>query len=486
MSGPPLGFHDTFTEQGLWWRRGYEEDKVGGTLSFDPIHGVTLKLLGIFGDLVGDLFCERALCSGGGESSEKQVIYGVTINGKPITLLKSFRKNRQVSMPGIPTESWFANLLIVGIHMDSETDENRFTKSAIRFEGIEKWLGHNAFVTEIDRDTRQVSVTTTQSSPQFFAKHRDFEVHVEGTWHKSEPTASKCIIDVETFLAISPLEARSLDWHFEQTQKLRELASLCAGYDLPLISLKVSGPPFQTVGEKEYPTTAHVFAKMRDNTKQGRDRFWLPIISGPELVRYSPNSLQVWFDQYETLSSTLSLFFTVNANNDLLTNVRFLLAIQALEAFHRQTDDTTILPREDFRKFRDDWIAALPSDAPQEMRDKFSDTAMYSNELSLKMRLASIIKSITDAFEIAPVRFEQSDINQLVDTRNYFTHFNPKLSERSLDGLGMHYGTRRILMLLTILFFRRLDVPATDIKNSLRRHEEFWSLWSDPNIGKQN
>ncbi|MFH7191155.1 hypothetical protein ACHWGL_30070, partial [Klebsiella pneumoniae] len=100
MASPPLGIYDSFNEQGLFWLPDKRDDEVPGTLSYDPENGAVLKLLGIFGKLHEAV--NRAL--GGARDNAEAVIHGVTMKGKPISLLHAFDTSRQLNMPGIPHE----------------------------------------------------------------------------------------------------------------------------------------------------------------------------------------------------------------------------------------------------------------------------------------------------------------------------------------------------------------------------------------------
>lgn len=98
----PFGLNDSFTEEGLWWVRGGEAEQVAGTLTYDPVNGAVLKLLGLTKDLVSS-FHEAF---SGGDRGGYETIYGITKKGKPVTLLRTLFSNRQLNMPGIPNETW--------------------------------------------------------------------------------------------------------------------------------------------------------------------------------------------------------------------------------------------------------------------------------------------------------------------------------------------------------------------------------------------
>jgi hypothetical protein len=479
MSQPIPTLHDSFTEKGLWWLPSNESQKVGGILNYDPNSRATLELLGALGD-EADLM--RNLFAGEG-SGKSEVIWGLTPTGTPITLMEADGQ-KSWSSRGFPTQVWRSTLVVVGVHMLNADNDEIFSRSTVRFEGIENWLGHNGFEKNNDDTVHTITLTGRRVQATLFAKHRGFEVWTAGAIAEREQTETLNAIEVRTFLSVKPITSCSLNWHLEQAQKLRELASMCAGHDLALLSFEISGPPFQTVGEKSWPTVAHVYLSLRDNEKNSSQASIRPVVSGPELVGFNEEAVQIWFDQYEVFDMAIKLFFVVNNKSSMMANIRFLLAMQALEVFHRRTNDETILPKADFKKIREAMTDAIPSELSSEHREALTQMSLYSNELSLKMRLSSIMKTITNEFGSTPVCFEPHDIKQLVNTRNYYTHFNPTLSEKSLDGAGMYWAARRIVMLLTILFLRRLVVPATDIKRLLERHTEFRQLWTDREIGK--
>jgi hypothetical protein len=95
----PLGIYDNFTEQGLFWRPDKRDDEVPGHAQLCPESGAVLKLVGILGKL-HEAF-NRSL--GGTRDNAEAVIHGVTMRGKPISLLHAFDTSRQLNMPGIPT-----------------------------------------------------------------------------------------------------------------------------------------------------------------------------------------------------------------------------------------------------------------------------------------------------------------------------------------------------------------------------------------------
>lgn len=475
MASPPPGIHDSFSEQGLFWFPEHEDDKVAGTLSYDPENGAVLSLLGILGDLE-DAF-KRAF--GAETRDEKSTIHGVTMKGKPVSLLRAIDSNRQLNMPGIPNETWKSNLLIIGVHMTS-ADEEIFSKSYFRFEKIETWLQHSPFTATSDPVEKTFNVLAEKPREVPFAAHGEFEISSVGSLYTDNEPATRYIIDATSQMAISPSEPRSLNWHLDRAARLSELASLCTGHYLPLTSLELRGPEYELGGGGTRPSEVHLYARLihGEGPSESKSDRLMPMVTGPELISFNPQAVQLWFDHFEDFRPALRLFFTITGERQMFVNIRLLLAIQALEVFHRRTSGETVMAEAKFQAFKDAMVAAIPADTEPKMREKLEALYRFSNEPSLNQRLRSIVASLTEAFGETPAGFSGHFIRKLVDTRNYYTHFSEELNERTLDGEGMYWATRRVILLMTLLCLQRLGIAADDIKPLLQRHNEFAQLWA--------
>lgn len=455
MARPPLDLHDSFTEEGLWWLADQPDDQVAGSLSFVPSQGATLKLLGVFGDVIAAF--NRLM--GGSDDPNFVTIHGLTMKGKPITVLRAMNTSRQLNMPGIANETWKSNLVLLGLHIASEEDDTVFAKSYIRFEAIETWLGDRPYTATYDHEAKSLTLLAEKPREVPFATHRDFEVTTVGSlWTDTKPS-SHYGIDVTSQMAITPPAPQSLRWPMDRGIRLQELASLCAGHFLPLRSIELRGP-VRPESEDGLPSEVHVYANMVAAEGEARPDHDMPIISGPELVRFSPDAVQLWFDQYEVFSPAIGMFFTISSQRRMYTNIRMLLAIQALEVFHRRTSAQTVMPPAAFETFRDALVAAIPADASTNMRHRLKGTYQFANEPSLGQRLKTIVANLTEAFGEAPAGFGKSYLRKLVDTRNYYTHFSPELKDKALNLDGMYWASRRVILLLTLLFLQRLGLAA--------------------------
>lgn len=234
-------------------------------------------------------------------------------------------------------------LLVIGIHLADERDDEVFTKSYVRFQGIEQWLGHEPFSRDYDHESSCLTVKARKPRETHFADHNDFKVTTVGSLFSNNEPDTHFSIEVLSQLAIQPDSPKSLDWHLSHATKLQELASLCSGHYLPLISLELRGPQ-EKIGDATRPSEVHLYARMVHTQNGSPLKSKTPIISEPELISFNKQAVQSWFDQYEILNPAIALFITVTAQREMFTNIRLLLALQALEVFHRRTAVDGIMP----------------------------------------------------------------------------------------------------------------------------------------------
>lgn len=469
----PLGLRDSFTGEGYWWAEGREKEPIGGTLAFDPEKRAVLKLLGLTRGLGESL---SAAMSGGHRPIEN--IYGVTKKGKPVTLLHAFNTQTQLNMPGIPNETWRSNLLVVGMHLSHEDNDEVFRKSYLRFDGIEKWLSHEPFNRTYNIDSKRLTITADKPLETHFADHKDFKVTTVGSIYSDNEPDTHYSVNLYSQMGIEPASPKSLNWHLSRAVRLQELASLCTGHHLPMLALELRGPEETVGGGEPHPVEVHFYSALANDNAEPRPKHEAPLISGPELIAFNGDAVQSWFDQYEIFDPAIALFFTITGQKEMFTNIRLLLAIQALEVFHRRTTIEGVMPEDKFESFRDKLAKAMPDPGDKRMKEKLKGTLLYLNELSLGQRLRAIVADLTAAFGHTPPAFSKANIRKLVDTRNYFTHFSKELENKRMKSGGeMYWASRRIVLLLSLLFLQRLGVAPSDLSRLLERHHEFARLW---------
>lgn len=465
MTIPP-GLHGEISEDGLFWLPAAPDNQVAGTLTFTQEDGCHLRLLGTLTE-VTDLFAA-------GEPQEgTELIHGLTSTGVPVTILGAFRTQHQMSFPGLVTETHFGNVLGLGLHFSSSTD-SLFRRSVVRFDGMENWLGERPFTLDRDVQAKVVKLNVLRSPQASFAAMLDCVVETGSILYTSNRPATEYRLTAHSTMSIKATEPQSLDWHLAGAARLQELASLCTGHYLPLVSLSLEGLKLPGAGR---PAEVRIYVRIQHPEAGARPRYEAPIVAGRELAELAPGAVARWFDEYDRLRPAINLFFAVTGSKDMFSSVRFLLCAQALEVFHRMTSEALIVDERSYEALRLALVAAIPPGTQRNMREKIVSMLRFANEPSLNQRLKSMIKALEEEFGERPAGLSKAFFRGVVDTRNYLTHYPAELRDKAFDGADMHWACRRMIMLLTVLFLMRLGIGGADIRRLLKRHEEFSRLW---------
>ncbi|MFM5914282.1 MAG: HEPN domain-containing protein [Chakrabartia godavariana] len=453
--------------QGLWWLPETPDDQESGTLTFDQGEGGRLNIIGRLAPMkTGPL--------GAGEESD--VIHGLTTTGQPVSLFKTFVVSSRLPFSGIATETWHVSTIAIGAHFTS-VDDALFRRSWMRFDGIAAWLAQNPFEEKYDFNAPTVELVVRKLARMDLGRIAGASIYTDSTLNSGRDGTERWTSTYEPKLAIDAEKPQTLGWHFSKTAKLRALAEMLFGRPLHLTQLLVELPSDPTSGSGPSYSDVEIHAQMigGDDKLSAVER--PPMLTAPALLDAAPSALADWFAQYDTLSAALHLFATVASDRRMFINVRFLLATQAVETFHREAHPSTIVPDNEHAEIVKALTAAIPQGTSKLMRDKLKGSLEFSNEPSLRQRLRSLVDSARDGRIGAMPAYDRDFINAVVNTRNYETHHGRR-PKGLLTGAEMHWAIRRLVLLLTVLFLRRLGLSSAAIDPIIQQNREFHRLWT--------
>ena len=122
-----------FSASGTWWLPERSDQRVAGTLHFDPESGLRLELLGTFG---GDGDGEHSVFSPFG--NDVPVILGLA-NAQHMSLIDCLGLGQQLEIPGIIRASFSARFLLRGRTFAGA--DIRFSTAYLSLEYLEEWSG---------------------------------------------------------------------------------------------------------------------------------------------------------------------------------------------------------------------------------------------------------------------------------------------------------------------------------------------------------
>lgn len=136
---------ESFEVQGHWWLPNQTEP-IAGTLRFSPSDGVTLDLMGGFGDPIREAF-----------SGERHTaIHGIDVEGNRYTVFFPLLSRSKIRSGGMVTTAYSSHFVLRGEHYASK-DDVRIRKVRCRFWSLDEWV-----------DTSGIQIETTSHSPPEF------------------------------------------------------------------------------------------------------------------------------------------------------------------------------------------------------------------------------------------------------------------------------------------------------------------------------
>ncbi len=138
--------------------------------------------------------------------------------------------------------------------------------------------------------------------------------------------------------------------------------------------------------------------------------------------------LESWIEKYDILKPVINLYFgTLQQTTSY--EVHFLNLVQALEAYHRRTKNNRIWSKEEFKERKDLILENIPPEYKEWVRGKIN----YGYEPTLHTRLEELLSPHTELFRDI-YNDKASLIKAIKQTRNYNTHFDKDLENKTLRG----------------------------------------------------
>jgi hypothetical protein len=136
--------------------------------------------------------------------------------------------------------------------------------------------------------------------------------------------------------------------------------------------------------------------------------------------------LNTWFKNHKAYHSSYTLFFETLYYKGLNLENHFLNLTQALESYHRNKYGGGYMDKE---KYKDTIYKELEDSIPSGLEDDFREALKsrikFGYEYSLRRRLTELFRSNNNFLENFIPEYVILK-NEIVDTRNYYTHYDEK------------------------------------------------------------
>lgn len=455
---------------------GFSRSKAGdhvipGRLCYHPSKGVTLEL-------VDNPNGARRLIQGSDYSLE--TMYGQLVDGTTVTLTKCFISKSSFGMGlGSPT-ILTVNEATFGPCID-DLDTLQLKDYTVTLSSLSEWTCTDPIRCNHMKDTgKQADFDIIYRHPApinltFPNKHFNMRIaHGMRNRHSS----GEFVIKWEAGFTISAHQSlpfgtmRHLAWQCEN------LFSLLIGHRLDIRKITMTPPGSDSVNQPEQ--------SMQLLYHQIGPHDYLDVLMPRMLLPYSevkddfPRMVDNWLARSDQAVLATNVFFGHQVYQSQDVDVRFVSATQAAESYHRSFGDALYMNQNDYDKDIQELFKHLPKTIQGDHRQSLKNRLKYGNEYSLRKRLSELFtrmpQNVQDRIGTNVGKF----IAKVVDTRNYYTHYDHSSQANAFEGMSAYIAAERLRILVAANLLHDLGVDDRILLDVLERSQDFRHWMSQP------
>lgn len=472
---------ENFENKGIWWLSDNPSEKISGSLKFIPSEGAVLDLMGTFKEIQDrDI---RNL-----NTFNPEIILGISLTGEKITLHKCFETKTQKStsfegdnISATSTiSSFYSSNVFLGAHFEKKEDI-KFKTLSIQYTYLEKWVNISGFTKQFGEEGEVVIKYKPPHSIQAIIDS-DLKIFIDFQSNYSSSVHKEPIIKQKTCLRIEPSEEKSLDELLKIMYHIQNFISL--GVTEPVFPLVIIG---RTEANKrligtnvDYPPVKIIYAlnyitKEVDTLHRFQMLFTFDDIS--DRFEYF---IKNWLGKIELLEPIYYLYFGTIYNPNLYLQHQFLNLTQAIESYHRRVYGGEYQEKNKYRiGLCKSFVEIIPIDFDKDYKDSLKQKLKYLNEYSLRKRLKDICKeNLKEVLERSNLDLlkdfkDKNAINSfadsVTDTRNYLTHYDEELKNKTVNGNELYTLLKKLKILLEIFLLKELGFSFNKINILISR-----------------
>lgn len=487
---------DEFEVRGYWSIPG-TKDEIPGTL-IRKKSGTTLEIFGRLEDQMKYVANEVTSTAGGSlnkEDNEKEIsleeeylfedkknelpemIWGFTEKGEKITILSYHLSNSRSSIPGFPVQSFYVSQFLVGEHINN-LNELDIESLRVEFTYMSTWLGMSTLQSSaIFEDSKHVGNYLQTNNPENMNVQLhsiDAVLENTGTFSWNSDRYEKADISFTSLFKLTANTSKDFEWYTDKMFSLQKLLTLLSGHSIYTKNVSFKGIEESEMfygkerkRQKEYKWFYDQIDEVKIKEKISPYDF---TIQYPEISELFPVIINNWFEKESNLDVVYDLYTNEFYKITHLTST-FLNFMQAIEVYHRRSYEGKIIEEEEYDAFKSKMMQFIENEAPEQLKPKFVGSLRYGNERSLNYRLKDLAKSLKPETKLLIFNSKKSFpyyfFKQLIDTRNYLTHYDPE-NKDIIKTEDRYYAIQILKAFVTILLFKEIGMDEEFILSKLQ------------------
>ena len=402
---------EKFKYKGNFFLPKNKKNEVSGILVFEPDNGITLDLIGSFGET---------------EPDEQEIIWGILGNGKRVTLYNSFIISKKISFPGFEIDIYTSNFIFFDIYFEGKHDL-KFSEISAHYSHLDEWLNISGFKIDENRKDYKINVEYSLPSPIDVNLPDNLKLIINLT-SKQRIVQKDAIIRQKAFINFVTPRKRSFDKVLEDVFHFQNFLTLTTQRSIYIKELF----GYLRIGNKKQLHKSQIIFKVYNLPKEEKE-----LLQRDMLVPFKffsdrfPTIIYNWFDLQDRLETTTDNFFSLYYNPYLYTSDKFLNIARSMEAFHRDN---------------------------------------ISRKATNMVRFQTVLRNVSSSYNwLLKIKSKRKYAEKILKHRNDLTHSNPVIRSKDKRFLELHHLTEDLKFIMSVTLLNKIGFDKKELKTFLNK-----------------
>lgn len=451
-----MRLQEEIVRSGIFWLPAMPNHRLFGRLTISDGGGVELEVVGNF-DVEVKLFDDTQPIA--------RIVGEIEREGF-VTLEGCQYRTKAFPLGPMARSTLVVDFAIFGVKYDEE-EELEFNTFQFGLESLEQWIGISGVQVAIahQQGTTDISYAPPEDIRIRLTDGVTLTVKFEASLHSASDEQGASINE-RNYLRLESSEALPLNAYLGLASKLTNF--LCFAVDATVCMKEVVVSNREITREfsddEKQAVPIPVYYSSRPHSalpSRIKKNFCLFLFS--DVAEDFEGCVSGWLTAYEEIKPSLNLYFSTKYGGHRYLEPKFLALAQAVETLHRRTELGTLMPKDEFASLVQMILEHCPSERQGWLRGRLS----HGNELSLRQRLNSVAKPFTDL--LGGKRAVREFVRKTVDTRNYLTHYDERLSSTAAEGADLITLVMKLEALLELHLLQRVGFSPERIATIAER-----------------
>ena len=414
------------------------EQKMPGILCISESGEIDLDIIGTYGD-------HSYMITGSSVINSR--IIGILETGEKVTIEGCFCTQITDNLVSFARIKIRGNTALFG-HEYMPDEKIEFNKVTFSIDGLSEWLSISGITREFSEENTAIKFKQPNDI-HFFLEDGiklSFEFNLHISYDSEDASMSQ-----KVYISICSDNPKPLKDFTGIIFKLNNFFCLAIDNTVAISCLQ---------GYSKDITPIHVYYKTIYSESNNKISSHALLFRYEDVATCFENILKLWFYNYSISEPAFNLYFSSKSGGSKYLDGKFLSLAQGLETFHKRNyPDEFLIQKDEFKILKRNLVSHCPDDKKEWLEERIK----YGYELTLRDRLRRLIEPFKELYGSDEQCIELT--KKIMNTRNYLTHYDPKLKDKSAQHRELLSISMKLESLFQLHFLKLIGLELMQIKN---------------------